>query len=720
MNEKFHQQHHGVASHSVIYNNSNINSMSSLSSMEPQPLQKSLGNNSFKYDNFIEQQLIKEKINNIRKHSGNKHDDVDEWLQNIEQDFSSTLVSEEIKLKLIPKSLTNDAKMATFMIEENLETFSLIWLDASVNETQENIDAQHQLRTSINFLKTFDDADKCETYIKSLQRDDRVVLIASGRLGQIIVPRIHSLRQLAAIYVYCKDKKRNELWANQFKKVRGIIVLLDELISLIRSDQERRSRNKVDEPLPINLSNRNTKQEQSTNDLSGQFIQSELLIDCLLQLSVLNDFEKYYSSERCLWWYTREAFLYRLMNKALRVLNIDLLFLFRFFIRDIGQQLEKRRCSSSLRLYRCQLMSKDEIELFKNYICKHIAMNSFFSTSTRRDKALLFLDYSSDLEQVLFEIEADPQLKGIKPFANITSSSFYPDEEEVLFMFGSIFKILNVDCDKDELWTVQLALASDEHHDSKSIINQMKNEYIKQDTNMLTYGNIIRDMGKFNEAEKYYRRFLNESSHSPKDNADCYYSLGTLATAKGKYDESLQWHMDALAIRVENLNSSDPNIASSYNSIAIVYRKKHDYVQALKSYEKALKIWEQSFGENHSKVAMCLNNIGAVYEDQKDYLKALEYYNMALNIAKQHVPIDYRSLSAIHNNIGNIYFMIKKYDHALEHYNEAFQIKLKFLPNQHPSIAAALRNIGMVHEKKGSIKKAQEYYTQANAMNSAT
>ncbi|CAF3231451.1 unnamed protein product [Rotaria socialis] len=110
MNEKFHQQHHGVASHSVIYNNSNINSMSSLSSMEPQPLQKSLGNNSFKYDNFIEQQLIKEKINNIRKHSGNKHDDVDEWLQNIEQDFSSTLVSEEIKLKLIPKSLTNDAK----------------------------------------------------------------------------------------------------------------------------------------------------------------------------------------------------------------------------------------------------------------------------------------------------------------------------------------------------------------------------------------------------------------------------------------------------------------------------------------------------------------------------------------------------------------------------------------------------------------------------------
>ncbi|CAF4036392.1 unnamed protein product [Rotaria magnacalcarata] len=485
-------------------------------------------------------------------------------------------------------------------------------------------------------------------YIKSLQRVNRVVLIVNGRFGQIIVPRIHSLRQLAAIYVYCKDKKRNETNYGLINLKRGIIVLLDELISLIRSDQERRSRNKVDEPLATNISNTNTKQEQSTSDFSGQFIQPELLIDCLLQSVVgLVDLG--------------------IMNKALRVLNIDLLFLFCFFIRDIEQQLEKRRCSPSLRLYRCQLMSKDEIELLKNYIGKHIATNSFFSTSMHRDKAVVFLDYSSDLEQVLFEIEADPQLKGVQPFAYITSSSFYPDEEEVL-------------CIMDHS---TIALVSDEHHNSKSIINQMKNEYIKQDTNILTYGNIIRDMGKFNKAEKYYRCFLNESSHSSKDNADCYYSLVTLATVKGKYDET-----------------------SSYNSIAIVYRKKHDYVQALKSYEKALKIWEKSFGENHSKVAMCLNNIGAVYEDQKDYLKALEYYSMALNIAKQHVPIDYRSLSAIHNNIGNIYFMTEKYDHALEHYNEAFQIKLKFLSNQHPSIAAALRNIENLR-----IQYAIEYYS---------
>ncbi|CAF2148923.1 unnamed protein product [Rotaria magnacalcarata] len=183
-------------------------------------------------------------------------------------------------------------------------------------------------------------------YIKSLQRVNRVVLIVNGRFGQIIVPRIHSLRQLAAIYVYCKDKKRNETNYGLINLKRGIIVLLDELISLIRSDQERRSRNKVDEPLATNISNTNTKQEQSTSDFSGQFIQPELLIDCLLrmksnsvekkefitfcqnyykgnskELSVLNDFENFYSSKRFLWWYTREAFLYRVPRSFIHTIG---------------------------------------------------------------------------------------------------------------------------------------------------------------------------------------------------------------------------------------------------------------------------------------------------------------------------------------------------------------------------------------------------------------
>lgn len=489
----------------------------------------------------------------------------------------------------------------------------------------------------------------------------------------------------------------------------------------------------------MHFSNTKIKQEQSTSDLGGQFVCSQLLIDCLLrmkttkdekkefislcrkfykgnefELLLLDEFENFYSPERALWWYTRESFLYRLMNKALRVLNVELLCLLGFFIRDVQRELKKRQCMTKLRVYRCQLMSIEEIQLLKNTINKCVAINSYFSTSLTRSQALNFLDYSSDLEQVLFEIDADPNLKGVKPFADITAFSYYPDEEEILFMIGTIFRIKSVKCDEDELWTLHLELVSDHDHDANSIISQLKDEYMQQEVNILTYGNILGDMGKVNEAEHYYRRFLNQSSSNPLDLAHCYYSLGTVTSKKGKYDESLQWHLDALAIRMEKLSPKDPNLASSHNAIAIVYRKKGDHIQALKSYEKSLKIWEIAFGESHPKVAMCLNNIGAVYEDQKDYTKALEYFNMAIAIAKQHTNIDYRSLSAIHNNLGNIYFAMQRYDDALKHYKEAFQIKSQILSYQHPNLAMALRNIGRVYKKKGSLKKAEEYYKQAD------
>ncbi len=69
-------------------------------------------------------------------------------------------------------------------------------------------------------------------------------------------------------------------------------------------------------------------------------------------LRIVNEFEQKYTSDKALWWYTRESFLYRMLNKALRVQNIDLLFLFRFVIGDTWQQLKQNQCQSSVRVLR--------------------------------------------------------------------------------------------------------------------------------------------------------------------------------------------------------------------------------------------------------------------------------------------------------------------------------------------------------------------------------
>ncbi len=98
---------------------------------------------------------------------------------------------------------------------------SIVWLDASVDNTQENLNAQQMFRTPTNHLKTYTNDKECENYIRSVPNNHRIILIVGGRLGQLIVPRIHQLIQISAIFVYCMDK-RNQQWTKTYKKVRPI------------------------------------------------------------------------------------------------------------------------------------------------------------------------------------------------------------------------------------------------------------------------------------------------------------------------------------------------------------------------------------------------------------------------------------------------------------------------------------------------------------------
>jgi hypothetical protein len=111
------------------------------------------------------------------------------------------------------------ATTSSTITHNNLEIFSLVWLDTSINNSEENLETQQRLRTIINHLQTFDDSTRCEDYIRSVSMHDRIVIIVSGLSGRQLVPRIHSLRQVCSIYVYCMDRKTNEKWTKNYTKV---------------------------------------------------------------------------------------------------------------------------------------------------------------------------------------------------------------------------------------------------------------------------------------------------------------------------------------------------------------------------------------------------------------------------------------------------------------------------------------------------------------------
>jgi tetratricopeptide (TPR) repeat protein len=520
---------------------------------------------------------------------------------------------------------------------------------------------------------------------------------------------------------------------------------LEALIYRIKTDQHKRKHHKIDESLPICIINSNDASHgQSTTDLSGQYLHSQLLIDCLIKmkpnandkkelislckqqydgnspkLQMVKEFEKEYSSNRALWWYTRDSFLYQILNKALLVQNIHLLFLLRFIISDIEQKLGNHKCLTPTRVYRAQLMFKEEIQMLKDSLGEFIAINSFFSTSLDRQQARSFFPsdvISNDVERVFFEIDADPRLDNIKPFSDISSSSAYPEEKEVLFMIGSIFRLVNIDRDKDGILTVRMKLCSFNDNHLKILFQHMQKNPKAGKTNLLDFCDTLKHMGKWDDAEKYYHRLLNELPDNHKDVATCYRGLGSIAKKKGDYDSSLKWHNKSLAIKMRTLKPDDLNIANSYNSIGNVYEKKKDYARALESYEKALAIYEQASGEDHLGIAICLNNMGSSYYGKHEHSKALELYQQALSIQEKHLPANHHSLGESHGNIGSVYKHFGDYNLALAHHNLKLKIYRKCLPSQHPSIASTLRNIGLIYEDKGDFQQALTYFEKAGTI----
>jgi hypothetical protein len=64
--------------------------------------------------------------------------------------------------------------------------------------------------------------DHCISYIKEKCVDKRVFLVTSGSLGRTVVPAVHDLPQVYAIYIYCADVVSNREWSNKFTKVRVV------------------------------------------------------------------------------------------------------------------------------------------------------------------------------------------------------------------------------------------------------------------------------------------------------------------------------------------------------------------------------------------------------------------------------------------------------------------------------------------------------------------
>ncbi|CAF1118848.1 unnamed protein product [Didymodactylos carnosus] len=414
--------------------------------------------------------------------------------------------------------------------------------------------------------------------------------------------------------------------------------------------------------------------------------------------ATIREFERDYHPQKSIWWYTRDSCLYRILNKALRLQDIDLLFSMRFLIKDISQQLkdEHRKFVEKkgvMRVYRGQAVATEEINKLRCGEGQLISFNNFLSTSLDKDEALMFARQivSSDaLQRVFFEIKVDTRLE-TRAFADISDMSYFQSEKEVLLTLGSVFRLENVMFDEREaLWCVKLTLCNENDQDMKEMYEYQKKSVGggDEEASLLSLGFLLHNMGEYGKAKQYYTRVLEELSDDDINVAVCHKGLGEVSADQGECDVALDHLNEAVKLYKKFQHAHDTlDIANCYYWIGAVHRLKEEYETALSYLNKDLAIKQAKLPADHVDTAHTLRQIGNVHCYQRDYDSALSYHQRALIMYKKVLPPTHSYISNSLAETGNVYADKKEYDRALDYYYQSLQIKGKSLPSDHPYVA---------------------------------
>ncbi|UJR38735.1 hypothetical protein I4U23_031400 [Adineta vaga] len=635
--------------------------------------------------------------------------------------------------------------------DKNYESFALIWLDVDSKKAQNNIEIQDKLREVFDYIRVFDSVELFLIWLDyRCKRDmEKVILIISGQLSEEVLLKIHDYSQLVAIYVFGTNLTTAKDWSKKFGKIYLLAEETKILVDTVKSYQRELDHLEDISALPITVYNSSTSSvtgEESSSNLNAEFMWFQLLIEIIVQmnhtnsdrhdllelcrkaqagniqqLQLIEEFQQNCRTGNALSWYTRESCFYRMLNKALRCKDFDTLIAFRSFVTDLHAELKylqgNTTSTSITKVYRFQLISKEELDRIKSSVGKYISMNSFLSTTLDQNYATALLSSTtsviySELEPILLEITIDPSLRGAKPFADISSQSYFQVEKEVLFMLGIIFKIEEVVFEQST--TVKLSLADENASDLKELSSYLRTEMQKFTPTLTSLGVLLCQMGEYEKSEKCYQHRVDQlKNKNSMEISGCYRGLGNVAHERGDYDLAIHYHQMALKVDL-NQPENDQRIASNYHNLAIAYVEKNDFENASEYNEKCLKIEKKIYGSDSIRVASTYLNMGCAYDGQEKYSDALMQYNDALQIQEKHLPPNHPEIANTLSNIGFTHYKLKAYSDALNYFEKSLAKKLISLPATHGTLGIGYHNLGLVYESTNELKLALENYLKAD------
>lgn len=627
-----------------------------------------------------------------------------------------------------------------------LQNFHLVWLDENLDESNEEYHQSiQQFQQVVSTVNTFPDIDECLDFVSDLT-NDTALLIVSRQFADDVLAVVHELSQVHAIYIVCKTESELKRWENASSKIHGAYTDMPSICQKIRADSKVCDRNALSLSF---LPQADASAVRDLDTLNCSFMYTQILRDILLtidftqehveqfaafcreqfadsatQLAFVEQIEKEYYKRSALSWYSSDSFLYGMLNRALRVMDAEVIVQMGFFLRDIHQDITELHDEQfgdldlwdPFPVYRGQSLSVHDFVQLRASHGGLLSFNNFLSTSRARDVGQLYAESNLGDPQVisvLFVIALDPAV-AVTSFAFIAGKSQFGDENEILFSMHSIFRIGDMkQSDKHErLWQVELTLTADHDVELQRLTKRLQEETSLGSNGWFRLGQLMIQLGRFEQAKALYEVLLKQTA-DPRETAHLFAMLGTVSSHQGNYSTAMKYCQQSLRLSQRYFPADHPYIISCYNQICSLLDRMGRYSQGIEYLQRMLALRQRTLPADHPDLVESYNNIGIMYKNMGEYRKALVYHEKSLQIIQSSLLMNHPDVAILYDNISDVYQKLDDHPRALEYCQKALQLRQRILPATHPDIASSYQNTGLMHMIMGKYSRALGCLQQA-------
>lgn len=369
----------------------------------------------------------------------------------------------------------------------------LIWLDASIKQKNDSYSFEiiAQFRRLSPRVQPFNNHRQCLELIKSIE-NEKVCLVVSGALGQVMVSQVHDLEQIQAIVIFCADKETHEPWAKQWPKILGVFTDIDSICQM---------------PPP-----RTESCSSSNNQLDRSFVYTEILKDILLSIDfndkTIQSLEEKYHDRTAIDWYTSKDSLRAMLDRALKTMELDPMLKLGFFIKDLHHQIKEQSdhhlLTEPFTVYYGQNVSANEFEEIRKNLHGFLSFNHFLLTTKNQKTAQQLLAEKNSI-RIMFEMLINP--------SKVTTPFVLLKDEQILFSTHTLFRIDEVKSpDKTQhFFQVKLALTDARDKELSVLGDELRGEIDSQSNGWIRLGCFLIKLAKFEQAQPIVEELLSQN-----------------------------------------------------------------------------------------------------------------------------------------------------------------------------------------------------------------